>query len=221
MRFARQSTIFRGPLDPAAVVGVLFLLVIFILLGSLLYTPGVLIKFDNSAVADAQTITITRDGNIVFAGITNKATDLERLRTEDFKNLAPDKPLRLQIESGADARLVEKVRDLFAIRLPVGNIKYLTGTDNPTIRVAVNFRGQCFFENRQVHDPELKAELRHRLEETSRASQKLTMVLEADDAADNAVVMRLFRLARDAGITECILAERPSIFAAPSALSRP
>ena len=214
MRFARQASIFRGPLDPGPVVGVLFLL-----LGSLLYTPGVLVKFEGSAAPDAQTITVTSDGGVIFAGKTNTAAELERLRAGDLKNATNSPPFRLQVEPGADPRLVEQVRGLFQVQLPDGD--NLTGTDNPTVIVAVNFRGQCFFENRPVQEQELKAELRRRFQEASRASKKLTLVLWADKAAENEVIMRLNRLARDAGITECLLAERPSVFAAPAGRSRP
>jgi biopolymer transport protein ExbD len=223
MRFARQAMIFRGPLDAGPVVGVLFLLVIFILLGSLLYTPGVLVKFEGSGAPDAQTITVTSDGDIVLAGKTNKATELDQLRAEvraeDLKNATNSQPFRLQVEPGADPELVEQVRGLFQVQLPDGD--NLTGTDNPTVIVAVNFRGQCFFENKPVQEQELKDELRRRLQEASRASKKLTMVLWADKAAENEVVMRLYRLARDVGVTEFLLAERPSPFAAPAGRSQP
>jgi biopolymer transport protein ExbD len=47
MKFARQAKIFRGPLDAAPVAGVVMLLVIFMLVSSLLYTPGVLIQLPN------------------------------------------------------------------------------------------------------------------------------------------------------------------------------
>jgi biopolymer transport protein ExbD len=221
MRFARQSTIFRGPLDPAPVVGVLFLLVIFMLLASQLYTPGVLVKFDSTAAPDTNTITVTSSGEIIFAGKTNQATELEQLRAGDLKNAPGNQPFRLRVEPGADPRLVEQVRGLFQVQLPANDIKNLTGTDNPTVIVAVNFRGQCFFENRPVPEEELKTELRLRLLEASRASKKLTMVLWADKATENEVVMRLYQLARDAGITEFLLAERPNPFAAPPGNSPP
>jgi biopolymer transport protein ExbD len=221
MRFARQSAIFRGPLDPAPVVGVLFLLVIFMLLGSLLYTPGVLVKFDSSDAPDANTITITGDNDIIFAGKTNKIADLEQMRSGDLKNAPGNQPFRLKVESGADQAVVEQVRRLFQVQLPTNDIINLTGTDNPTVIVAVNFRGQCFFENRPVQEQELKTELRLRLQEASRASKKLTMVLWADKATENEVLMRLYQLAHDAGITEFLLAERPSPFAAPPARSHP
>ncbi|MGD0815829.1 MAG: hypothetical protein ABSA83_19730 [Verrucomicrobiota bacterium] len=221
MRFARQATFFRGPLDAAPVAGVLFLLLIFLLLGSLLYTPGVLVKFAGAAPPAAQTITVTRDGEVIFAGKTNKAADLEQLRAGDLKNAPGDQPFQLQVEPGANPRLVEQVRGLFQVQLATNDIVNLSGTDNPTVVVAVNFRGQFFFENRPVQERELKKELRRRLQETSRATRKLTLVVWADKAAENEVVMRLYRLARDVGITEFLLAERPSPFAAPAARSKP
>jgi biopolymer transport protein ExbD len=221
MRFARQATIFRGPLDPGAAVGVLFLLVIFMLLGSLLYTPGVLVKFADSTASDAHTVIVTRRGDVIFAGRTNKATELEQLRDEDLKNAPGNQPFRVRAEPGADPKLVEQVRGLFQLQLATNDIVNLTGTDNPTVVVAVNFRGQCFFENRAVQETELQAELHRRLLEASRTSKKLTMVLCADKATENEVVMRLYRLAREAGITEFLLAERPNIFGAPPGRPQP
>ena len=41
MKFPRNARIFRGQLDAAPFAAVFFLLVIFLMLGSLLYTPGV------------------------------------------------------------------------------------------------------------------------------------------------------------------------------------
>ena len=82
MRFPRHAKIFRGQLDPAPVAGVLFLLVIFVLLGSLLYTPGVLVQVgSNAAGVD---ITVTRSNLIQFAGKTYKPeeADLQQLRQD-------------------------------------------------------------------------------------------------------------------------------------------
>src|SRR3954465_1306440 len=41
MKFTRNAKIFRGQLDAAPFAGVFFLLVMFLLLASLVYTPGV------------------------------------------------------------------------------------------------------------------------------------------------------------------------------------
>jgi biopolymer transport protein ExbD len=138
MKFERQARIFRGPLDAAPMAGVVMLLVIFILLSSLLYTPGVLIQ------------------------------------------------------------------------LPDGNP--LTVTDNPTVVVAVDSGGQCFFDNKPVEEAELRAVLKSRLESALLQSKKLTMVLWADKAAKNEVITRLETLAQATGITEVLLPERPAAF---------
>jgi biopolymer transport protein ExbD len=210
VRFARQASIFRGPLDAVPVVGVLFLLALFMMIGSVVYTPGVLVRFDGP---DAETITVNAHDEIIFQGKTNQPADLARLRAGEFKN--PNmKSFRVLAKPGADPKLVEQVREVFQIQLPTNDIVNLTGTSNPTVVVAVNFRGQSFYENRPVQDAELKEELRKRLDAAGRLSKKLTMVLWADKAADNEVVMHLYRLARDAGITEFLLAERPAVSAA-------
>jgi biopolymer transport protein ExbD len=138
MKFDRQARIFRGPLDAAPVAGVVMLLVIFMLLSSLLYTPGVLIQ------------------------------------------------------------------------LPDGDP--LAVTDNPTVIVAVDSRGQCFFDNKPVQEAELKAVLKSRLHSAVLQSKKLTIVLWADKAAANEVITRLETLAHGAGVTEVLLAERPAAF---------
>lgn len=52
MKFPRNARIFRGQLDAAPFVSVFFLLVIFVLLGSLVYTPGVRIQLPTGEVSD-------------------------------------------------------------------------------------------------------------------------------------------------------------------------
>jgi biopolymer transport protein ExbD len=48
MKFPRNARIFRGQLDAAPFASVFFLLVIFVLLGTLLYAPGVQVKLPSS-----------------------------------------------------------------------------------------------------------------------------------------------------------------------------
>ena len=48
MKFPRHARIFRGQLDAAPFASVFLLLVIFILLGSLVYTPGVRVELPRS-----------------------------------------------------------------------------------------------------------------------------------------------------------------------------
>jgi biopolymer transport protein ExbD len=138
MRFARQARIFRGPLDPAPVAGVLMLLVIFIMMASLLYTPGVLI----------------------------------------------------QLPTGAD----------------------LMVTDNPRVVVAMDSRGQCFFENRPVQDAELKQALISALQNAGSQAKKMTLVLYADKAASNESIAHIEALAASAGIPYVFPVSRFSAF---------
>ena len=84
MRFARQARIFRGPLDPAPVASVLMLLVIFIMMASLLYTPGVLIHLpsgDHLSVTDNPTFAVGVDsGGQCY--LDNKAVQETELKAE-------------------------------------------------------------------------------------------------------------------------------------------
>jgi biopolymer transport protein ExbD len=205
MRFARQARIFRGPLDPAPVAAVVMLLMLFMLLASLVYTPGVLIELGPAATA----ITITSSNAVAFAGKTYKPGELDQLRT-DLKTLPGNPSFSVALEPGADPSLARQVSNLFQITLPDG--KNLTGTDDATVMVAVNFRGQCFYENHMVQDAELKAELASRLKMATRDSQKLTLILRMDKAADYQVFTRLSGLAFEAGVTRVLMAQRPATF---------
>jgi biopolymer transport protein ExbD len=202
MRFARHAKIFRGPLDPAAVASVMLLLMMFMLLSSLVYTPGVLIKLGPKG----QIITVTRTNSIAFAGQVYQSSDLSQLRN-DLKTWPSSTDFSVALEPGADSELARQVSNQFQITLPVG--RNLTGTDNPTVVVAVNFRGQCFYENRLVQDAELKTELARRVKSAAREGKSLDMILMLDKAAEIQVLTRFFELAREAGVAEVLLAGQP------------
>jgi biopolymer transport protein ExbD len=138
MRFARQARIFHGPLDAAPVAAVMMLLMMFMLVSSLIYTPGVTIKLP---------------------------------------------------ESG-----------------------HWPGTDNPTVVVAMDAEGACFFENRAVQEAELLAALTNRVQTTAGQLRKLTLVLAADKSATQEKVAHLEALAQKAGISEVILMDGDTVF---------
>jgi biopolymer transport protein ExbD len=171
MRFARHAKIFRGPLDPAPVAAVLMLLMLFMLIGSLVYTPGVLVDLDPTT--PSTTITITSSNDIAFAGRNYKPAELEQLRS-DLKTVPGNAGFSVAMEPGADPSLARQISNLFQIELPDG--KNLAGTDDATVMVAVNFRGQFFYENGLVQDAELKTELARRLKIAARDSKKLTLL---------------------------------------------
>jgi biopolymer transport protein ExbD len=102
MKFPRNARIFRGQLDAAPLALVFFLLVIFLMLGSLLYTPGVRLQLPMAADlpgTDKPTIAVAIDshGRLFFQNQLVDAPDLtERLRAI-VKN-SPE-PLTLLLQS--------------------------------------------------------------------------------------------------------------------------
>jgi biopolymer transport protein ExbD len=82
MKFPRNARIFRGQLDAAPFAAVLFLLVMFLLLGSLVYTPGVHLELpiaDNLPGTDKPSVAVAIDasGRLYFE---NQAIEESRLR---------------------------------------------------------------------------------------------------------------------------------------------
>lgn len=64
MKFPRRTRLLRNPFDATAYAAVFFLMVIFVSLGSRLYTPGVKINLptaDNQPGTDQPTITVAMD----------------------------------------------------------------------------------------------------------------------------------------------------------------
>ena len=133
IKFRRTTKILHGPIDPAPLASVLFLLLIFLMLqSSLVFTPGVPIHL-------------------------------------------PDGP-------------------------------ELPGIDRPRLAVAVDSKGQLYFENQVI---ELDA-LRDRLRQAKSASvDPLTLVVMADRAVTCEALTQLGVLAREVGIADLVMATRP------------
>ncbi len=205
MRFPRQAKIFRGQLDAAPVAGLVFLLLMFMQLSSLLYTPGVLVRLQNPAA----TLRIGKSGLIQFG--TNFFTDAEtnQLRAA-LQNSPAGPPFDLQVDPAtppkAAARAANAVNQIFLVHLPAGR-RNLIGTDNPTIMVAVNFLGQYFYDNQIVGEQELKAGFTNALQAAARQSRQLTLTIAGDEQVKWDALTRLAQWAREAGIKETILAE--------------
>jgi biopolymer transport protein ExbD len=206
MKFPRQAKIFRGQLlDAAPVAGVAFLLLIFIQLGSLLYTPGVLVQLKNPAA----TIRIAADGTIQFGANSYTEADANPLR-EALRNSPAGPPFDLRADSNTPpqvaARASNFVNSIFQIRLPAGP-RNLLGTDDPTVLVRVNFLGQYFYENRIVGERELKDALKERRQAAARESKELTLTVAGDEQVNWSAVTRLAQWAGEAGIRQTFLAE--------------
>src|SRR5262245_19931708 len=86
MKFPRNARIFRGQLDVAPFAAVFFLLVIFLMLSSLVYTPGVRLELpvaDNLPGTDKPTVAVAIDknGRLYFENKWIEQSELsERLR---------------------------------------------------------------------------------------------------------------------------------------------
>ncbi len=66
MKFPRNARIFRGPLDVAPFAAVFFLLIIFLMIASLVYTPGVRLEIpsaDDFPGVAGPWVTVAVDGN--------------------------------------------------------------------------------------------------------------------------------------------------------------
>jgi len=96
------------------------------------------------------------------------------------------------------------------ITLPVAGD--LPGTDQPTVTVAMDESGRCFFDNQLIADPALRRQLQHAAE---LSTAPLTLVIQADKAVRQEDLLRLTLLARDAGIHDALLATLPRTVASP------
>jgi biopolymer transport protein ExbD len=146
MKFPRNARLLRTQFEAAPFASVLFLLVIFILLGSMVYTPGVRVS-------------------------------LQLPRTEE-----------------------------------------IPGTDHPSVSVAVTADGQYYLENQLIDE----AALTNRLRSAVRKSpEPLTLVLQADKAVTEEILIHISILARRSGIQDLLLATLPRAFDSPAPGTHP
>jgi biopolymer transport protein ExbD len=139
MKFPRNAKILRSQFDAAPFAAVFFLLVIMLMLGTLLPTPG----------------------------------------------------LPLQPPAAGD----------------------LPGIDRPIVAVAVDAGGHFYFANQIVtNEAQLSGNLRVAVKNSS---EPLTLVIHADKTVTYDELVRLTLLARDAGITNTLLATLPRLIASP------
>ena len=71
MKFPRNARIFRGQLDAAPFAAVFFLLVVFVLMGTLLYSPGIQVKLPSSenlqlAGTDQPTVSVAMTTKAIY-----------------------------------------------------------------------------------------------------------------------------------------------------------
>jgi biopolymer transport protein ExbD len=139
MKLPRNAKILRSPFEIAPFAAVFFLLVIFLMLSTLLPTPGV------------------------------------------------------------------------PLQLPAAND--LPGIDKPSVAVAVDSTGRIYFRNQIVNEGELKSGLS---DAVKKSKTPLALVIHADKAVTYDQLLHLTLLARDAGITNALLATFPRVADIPS-----
>jgi biopolymer transport protein ExbD len=84
----------------------------------------------------------------------------------------------------------------------------LPGTDQPTVAMAVDSGGRLYFANQIVSEAELNSSLSNAVRH-SRAP--LTLVIHADKTVTEDQLIHLALLARNAGITNALLATLPRV----------
>ncbi len=89
----------------------------------------------------------------------------------------------------------------------------LPGVDQPAIALAVDAYGRLYFENQIVTESQLKTSL---AAASKGATEPLTLIIHADRVVTYERLAHLSLLARDAGITNSLLATLPRVDAAPA-----
>jgi biopolymer transport protein ExbD len=105
MKFPRNAKIFRGQLDAAPFIGVFFLLVIFLVLASLVYTPGVEMKIrlpETSAepvgvAGPTLAVAVTAGGQLFYKNQLIQKRDLQA-RLREVSRRSPE-PVTLVIQA--------------------------------------------------------------------------------------------------------------------------
>ena len=102
MKFPRNARIFRGQLDAAPFAAVLFLLVIFLMLGSLIYTPGVRLELpaaDDLPGTDRRSVSVAVDsgGRYYYANQLVQEKQLTNLLSQAV--IASPDPLTLVVRA--------------------------------------------------------------------------------------------------------------------------
>jgi len=99
----------------------------------------------------------------------------------------------------------------FPIQLQPPTARNLPGVDAPMVALAVDSEGRLYYQNKIVSEPDLAADLSNAV---SQASEPLTLVIHADKSVRYDNLAHLVLLARDAGITNALLATLPRATAA-------
>ncbi|MCB1127234.1 MAG: biopolymer transporter ExbD [Verrucomicrobiae bacterium] len=98
------------------------------------------------------------------------------------------------------------------VELPVVGTPNLPGTANPWLAVTVDQVGRLYFESQVVTGEDLARRLAARVREQQ---EPVSLLVQADRRVPQEVVLRLYAVARSAGLREVVIATRPELFEAP------
>jgi len=102
------------------------------------------------------------------------------------------------------------------VELPVGTD--LPGVEGPVLAVAVDRDRRFYFQNQLVDEGTLRKRLQ---EEATRFMEPPPLLVQADRATPYETLVRLTLLARQAGLTQAVMATRPGPDSATSVRSAP
>jgi len=221
MRYARNVKIFRGGVDAAPFAGLFFVVLLFLVLFySHALMPGVPIRLAEPEVGapevTPQTIRVLPNGQVRLFGREIES----RVLPAELKRLAQrgQLPRRVifEVEPGADPSASEAIENQLlqagvAIKLPGSRLELpddagFAGAPNPVAVVGVNLNGQVFFEHQLISESALLAKLTVAV---GRAREPLTLILQADGKVPAERLVRMAKIAREAGIAEMRIATKP------------
>jgi biopolymer transport protein ExbD len=102
------------------------------------------------------------------------------------------------------------------LQLPQAN--GLPGTDKRPVWVAIDADGRLYYENQGIEENDLRRRLQAVVK---KSAEPMTLVVYADKAVSYEKCLRLAVLAREAGISEALLATLPRPYATPPPRSPP
>jgi len=137
MKFPRNARIFRGQLDAAPVATVFFLMVIFVMLGSLVYTPGVHIQLpvaEGLPGTDKRTVAVAIDANgqLYFQNQWIEEKELRKRLRKEVENSTEPLALLVQVDKSVS---YEKILRLTLLASEVGITEGISATLSPTASI--------------------------------------------------------------------------------------
>lgn len=98
------------------------------------------------------------------------------------------------------------------LKLDLPQADDVSGVTGPTLMVAIDRGGLLYYENQVIDEPTLLNRLKV---DVLRWKTPVTLVIQADQAVEYRVLVRLGQLARESGVKEALLATRPTILPLP------